>query len=68
MSNRTFEEGTKSIYCTYKKLQNGGNATDEDVIKGIMDAKKCGGEEAVNSYISTMAAFVLIFKGHDVKQ
>ena len=56
-----------SVYYAFKKLQDGGSYSDEDAVKSIMDAKKCGREEAVNSYISMMAAFVLIFKGHEVK-
>lgn len=55
------------VYYTFKKLQNNENSADEDAVKAIMDAKKCGREEAVNSYISMMASFVLILKGHNVK-
>lgn len=61
------DDNDGSIYNSYKRLQDGGNSKDEDVIKGIMDAKKCGRKEAVDSYISMMASFVLVFKGHEVK-
>lgn len=58
---------TGSISYTYKSLQSEGNSTDNDIIKGLMDAKKCSREEAVKLYIRLMAGFELILKGHDVK-
>lgn len=65
--NSTLGEGTKSITRTIKSIESGGDGVTNDLIKGIMEAKKCDKKEAANSYISLMASCVLIFKGHDVK-
>lgn len=65
--NSTLGEGTKSITRTIKGIEGGGDDVTNDLIKGIMEAKKCDKKEATDSYISLMASCVLIFKGHDIK-
>lgn len=60
-------ESNDGIASTIKNIEQGSDAKEENIIKGIMDAKKCNKKEAIDTYVSMMAAFALILKGHNVE-